>query len=66
MSPSEIVDPTNEAATMSSDQITQAARRMMRQIQHDARVSFYDHWLNKLGLAPVIQRLDDARNAERK
>lgn len=52
--------------TMSTEAIKAAAQRMMNQYKHAHRVDFYDHWLGRLGLNPVVARLDKARAAKAK
>ena len=48
----------NAAPTMTPEQISIAARRMMAQIEHETRVDFFDHWLTRLGLDPVVSRIE--------
>ena len=56
----------NKPATMSSEEVSVAASKMMRQMQYNSGIAFYDHWLTKLGLDPVVKRLDKAREDRRK
>jgi len=48
----------NSKPTMSREAIQAAARRMMNQFQHTQRVQFFDHWLHRLGLDPVVAKLE--------
>lgn len=52
--------------TMSPEAIHAAAKRMMHQYERTMRVDFYDHWLGRLGLNPVVARLEKARQATAK
>ncbi len=44
--------------TMTKEAIHTAAKRMAVQYEHSRRVDFYDHWLARLGLDPVVARLE--------
>lgn len=55
-----------EKPSMSMDQIRAYARNMMRQIEHEQRVEFFDHWITRLGLDPVVTRLEEAHAAKSK
>ena len=48
----------NSMPSMSNKQIQDAARRMMAQYEHTTRIAFSDHWLHRLGLDPVVAKLE--------
>ena len=48
----------NSKPSMSREQIQIIARRMMAQFEHTQRIDFFDHWLHRLGLDPVVARLE--------
>ena len=48
----------NSKPSMSREQIQIAARRIMAQYEHTQRIDFFDHWLNKLGLTPIVAKLE--------
>lgn len=54
----EIVD--QEKPSMSMDQIRAYAQNMMRRIEQEKKVKFFDHWITKLGLDPVVANLEAA------
>lgn len=51
-------ETVNEGASMTPQQITSTVRHMMAQAAQDQKVAFYDHWLTRLGLDPVIKRME--------
>ena len=45
-------------ATMRTEDVTRIAGRIMADAQHRTIVNFYDHWIGRLGLNPVVTRLE--------
>lgn len=68
MNQSQVAKTNNkmEGTSMSMEQIKLAARQMMAQHEFKQRADFYGHWLTRLGLDPVVTRLEKAHAAKAK